>query len=550
MAHHIGGWHHGALDQVVCDIEQAREEGLVASHTFGKVGFAVGRRWRVLQDETTFGAHRHDHGVLHHLRLHQTQNLGTEILTPVGPAQASARHLATAQMHPFHPGRIHPDLEQRLGLGHAGNAARAELEAHVVAPLLVHVRSQRGIDRAQELAQHTVFFQAGHIGEQGFNDLYFGVCPLLAALGFSRVEAQRKQLEQVLRNQRALVQRVFDVALAESKTQLLEVAHIGPQDSNRTRMEIGGQHQPVERVAFHLVAPHRMKQLFKARLEIGHIQRLGKGHAPVVDPVPLRREMVGVFVQHAGTHGLHHRHGIGKGDLLCGIGLQADLALAVVQVQGQRLQLAQVAQDHRVLGRGFGVKIFTVGGGEGVQQVAQPGRPLATACQQHGVHTVDPALAGLCHLRFQLGQVHVQGQLASGTHDVVNARQGAVGEHGCELDRFGIKRLCQQGADLDPQLGGVDIAWHINQHRRELAKRAATHEQANPLALLQPQDTDRVLRQRVRVDLQDFVTRIGFKNGLHGLVRVAAFHHARRLQQCRDQKTGFPPPAGQRHPCA
>ena len=56
--------------------------------------------------EAALGAHRHDHGVLDLLRLDQAQNFGAEILAPVGPADAAARHLAEAQMHAFHLGRI------------------------------------------------------------------------------------------------------------------------------------------------------------------------------------------------------------------------------------------------------------------------------------------------------------------------------------------------------------------------------------------------------------------------------------------------------------
>jgi len=42
------------------------------------------------------GADRHDDGILDLLRLDQAEDLGAEILRPVGPAQAAARHLAEA----------------------------------------------------------------------------------------------------------------------------------------------------------------------------------------------------------------------------------------------------------------------------------------------------------------------------------------------------------------------------------------------------------------------------------------------------------------------
>ena len=66
-----------------------------------------------LSDEAALGADRHDDGVLHHLRLHQAQHLGAEVLAPVGPAHAAARDLAAAQVHALDSGRVDEDLEER-----------------------------------------------------------------------------------------------------------------------------------------------------------------------------------------------------------------------------------------------------------------------------------------------------------------------------------------------------------------------------------------------------------------------------------------------------
>ncbi len=67
----------------------------------------------MLRHEAALGADRHDHRVLDLLRLHQAQNLGAEILRPVGPADAAARHLAEAQMHALDPRRIDEDFVER-----------------------------------------------------------------------------------------------------------------------------------------------------------------------------------------------------------------------------------------------------------------------------------------------------------------------------------------------------------------------------------------------------------------------------------------------------
>jgi hypothetical protein len=104
VAHHVAGRHHGALDHVVGDVQQARQEQLVAGNTLGHQGLAVRGRWCILQHKTTFGADRHDDGVLDLLGLDQTQDFGAEVLAAVRPAQAATRDLATTQVHAFNPG--------------------------------------------------------------------------------------------------------------------------------------------------------------------------------------------------------------------------------------------------------------------------------------------------------------------------------------------------------------------------------------------------------------------------------------------------------------
>ena len=109
--------HDLVADAVVGDVEQAAQIVLVAGDAFFHVGVAIRRRRRALQHEAALGAHRHDHDVLHHLRLHEAQHLGAEILRPVRPAQAAARDAAAAQVHALEARRVDEDLEHRLRLG-------------------------------------------------------------------------------------------------------------------------------------------------------------------------------------------------------------------------------------------------------------------------------------------------------------------------------------------------------------------------------------------------------------------------------------------------
>ena len=101
VAHHLGRWHNGALDQVVSQIKQAAKKELVAGHALGQRGFTIAGQGRILQHKASFGTHRDDDRILDVLGLHQTQNFGAEIFAPVRPAKAAARHLAVAQMNAF-----------------------------------------------------------------------------------------------------------------------------------------------------------------------------------------------------------------------------------------------------------------------------------------------------------------------------------------------------------------------------------------------------------------------------------------------------------------
>ena len=101
VTHDAGRRHHRALDQVVGQVEQARQEQFVAGHAFGSIGLTLAGWRRILEHETALGADRNDDGVLDMLGLDQPQNFGAEILAPIRPADAAARDLAVAQMNAF-----------------------------------------------------------------------------------------------------------------------------------------------------------------------------------------------------------------------------------------------------------------------------------------------------------------------------------------------------------------------------------------------------------------------------------------------------------------
>jgi hypothetical protein len=122
-------------------------------------------------DEAALGADRHDHRVLHHLRLDQAEHLGAEVLAPVRPAQAAARDRAEAQVHALDARRVDEDLELRPRLRQVGDRLRVELERQVRLAVRVGARwevvgAQGGLDQGQVGAQDAVLVEAGHLVER------------------------------------------------------------------------------------------------------------------------------------------------------------------------------------------------------------------------------------------------------------------------------------------------------------------------------------------------------------------------------------------------
>ena len=131
VAHDVARRDGLAVDQVVGDVEQPGDEGRVAGDALGQPRVAVAGVGQLLAEEAALRADRHDHGVLDHLRLDQAEHLGAEVVAAVGPAQATARDRAEAQVDALDPRRVDEDLVRRSRLGQVGDRRRLELERQV-----------------------------------------------------------------------------------------------------------------------------------------------------------------------------------------------------------------------------------------------------------------------------------------------------------------------------------------------------------------------------------------------------------------------------------
>ena len=152
-----GGGAVGSGHQVVGEVEQAADEGLIAADDLRPKGLGVGRR--TLDDETALRARRHDDGVLHHLRLHQPEDLRAEVLAPIAPAQSATGDRTATKVDPFDPGPADPHLVARPRRRQLGDLVRVELERHR-GPAAVVVRPDRRLDERLEHPADAILVEA------------------------------------------------------------------------------------------------------------------------------------------------------------------------------------------------------------------------------------------------------------------------------------------------------------------------------------------------------------------------------------------------------
>ena len=172
---HLARRHDLPTDQVVGHVEQGGDELLVADHRLVPVARLL------LEHEAALGADRHDHRVLHHLRLDQAEHLGTEVLPPVRPAQPAPGHRPEPQVYALEPGRVDEDLVLRPGCRQLRDRLRVQLERHVrlrpaVGTALVEAGPQGGLDQRQVRAQDPVLVEAGHLVQRLADALHQLAC--------------------------------------------------------------------------------------------------------------------------------------------------------------------------------------------------------------------------------------------------------------------------------------------------------------------------------------------------------------------------------------
>ena len=317
----------GGLVDVVGEVEQARDEQLVAGDALVALRVAVGggvagALWRLLDDESALGADGHDDGVLHRLRLDQTEDLGAEVLLSVRPPQPAARDEPEPQVHALDPWRIHEDLEPRPRQRKLVDQLRIQLDReHVLRAGRILaadkvVGAQRGLDHRREAAQHAVGVQAGQRVDVGGDRCGGGLRG--AAIGVARrIKQGFEQLDQRPRSTRVAVEHRLDVGLAVGKTRLPQVLRVRAQNDDLLPRQARAQHQLVEPVDLGAAVPDRGDRIGEphcGRVPFGSLGLVGNvaqhRDLELVDP---HRQSVGPghrerpLFEHDHAHGLQHR---------------------------------------------------------------------------------------------------------------------------------------------------------------------------------------------------------------------------------------------------
>ena len=529
VAHHLRRRDHLSSDQIVGEVQHAPDERPVAGDSLFLDGLAAGRQGQLLRHESPLRADRHDHRVLHRLRLGQSQHLGAEILAPVRPADAAARNGAATQMHGLDTGRIDKNLELGPRLRQFRDPAGVELERKVglrraVRASLVEVRAQRGGDDTEIAAQDPVLVEVRHLLQRGLDpghDREGRVQPLHRFLLRLRqfalpggVEADLEQLQQHAHDPGIGGQRVLDVGLAEGGAGLAQIFAIGAQDDDLAPSDPRPEHEPVEAVILHFARPDAGEGVAEYPLDAVRVElrAFPVQHPEIVQPHPGRvgpLDLARMLVLDLEAHILQHRQRIGQRDRL-----PAELEELEVQPPFVRLERAVEAHLDAVLPDalhlldiehrdpcGIGLAVVRA---ESLAVAAEQARALllAETVEQGIVQIVRPGAAHDPEPPFQVRKVVLRRMPGIDAHDEKEPGQHRLRQAHRELGIRGAERLLQDSLDDQPAPGGEPVPRHEHDAGIEAPEPVRMDEQADALPFLQMQDPGRRLEQLLDRDLE------------------------------------------------
>ena len=317
--------------EVVGDVQQGADEDLVGLAALGDpcvaIHCGVGQ---LLGVEATLRAGGDNDSVLHHLCLDQAQNLGAEVVTAVGPAQATTCDATEAQVNTLNARGVDENLELGAGQGCEVDLLRCHLECECGAVSQVCVGAQDSVNYLAEGAQVAVSVQGGDLVQflnQGCFDFLAACVALLIVETVVRVEADLEELDQVLGDDRVSEQGVRHEGRSVAQAQLNQVVVQGTEQTYFLPGQALSQNQAVQGVGLALTEQVGVQCILVQGSYSVCVHALGELDPKVVEVAVvfavLRLELVGLLINNDQAHILHNRQQLGEG-VRCGqVGLQS-----------------------------------------------------------------------------------------------------------------------------------------------------------------------------------------------------------------------------------
>ncbi len=489
-----------------------------------------GRRGAALQDEAALRTVGHDHRVLHLLRLHQAQDLGPVVLLAIGPADAAARDRAASEMDRLQLGRVHEDLEQRERLHHVRHVARAKLERERHAIGLVRVRSDRGLDGPEQVAQDLILVERRYLSKV-VHDVTPDHLELVVGGVALEVEPGLEVGDELGGDRRVLGQRVVAILLGEPRRDALAILAVGPQDPHLLPGQPTGDHEPVQRIRFGVTPPDGADALLdpgRALLQVEH-GAPGVQDAEVVDvDLALTQESGRDLLDDAQAERLQDGHErreihlaaglveLHAGESLAG-GLVAQADHEPVDAVLQLFQAQHVVDDQRPIP----VRLEVLGEA-GRVRVGERGASLGADPLDQGVaEIVVPGAGQAFDLLLELLVRHL-GDLHAGidVHREEDPRALGLAERQVVVDRRSVEALDEEPLQALAQIGVEAVAGQGHHDGDAPAVEVAADQHADAAVALELQQTADEPSELARRGLEQLVLRERLEERRRGLVVV------------------------------
>ena len=230
---------------------------------------------------------------------------------------------------------------------------------------------------------------------------------------------------------------------------------------------------------------------------------------------PFGAIVVGALVDHPETHVFQHRHAFRQRQRAGQAPhLQADRALLLLQpvmeIDAERTLFAQGLDHPDVAGRdGRRIGFLEAGGKRLAVAVEQRARLVRRIDQrQRRAQPIGPAAHDCGDFVFERCAIDL-GRGAAGTaDDEVHAHQRPFREERIERRDPPDEGAAEIVADLGADVAVVAFARNEHQHRHETVEAVAARQHAHARALVELQNREREMVERILVDLEQFVARI------------------------------------------